>query len=241
MCIRPAYAIQTQDCLPLCLFLKSMSIKAVIAGASGLIGSTLVKQILTNAKFTEVVLLSRRLTGVYRDKVSEEIVDFDHLEKSASLISGDIIFSCLGTTKSKTPDPSTYHKIEYDYTLSLAQIGLEQGVSQFHYVSSLGADSSSSNSYLRLKGEVEEALKNLPFKSVHIYQPSYITGERREKRWEDSLIKPVMRLLNPLLSGKLSKYKSITAESVVSTMLKQSLKNLEGTFTYPSNIIQQLS
>ena len=147
----------------------------------------------------------------------------------------------MGTTKSKTPDPLTYHKIEYDYTLSLAQIGLEQGVSQFHYVSSLGADSSSSNSYLRLKGEVEEALKNLPFKSVHIYQPSYITGERREKRWEDSLIKPVMRLLNPLLSGKLSKYKSITAESVVSTMLKQSLKNLEGTFTYPSNIIQQLS
>lgn len=226
----------------LCLYFEhTMSYKAIIIGASGLIGSELLKQISESSDFHEIVIITRRSLDIYSNKVRQVIIDFDHLDDIREDISGDIIFSCLGSTKGKTPDAALYRKIELDYTLKIARIGLTNGAKQFHYVSSLGADSSSSNSYLKLKGEVEVELKKLGYEGLHIYQPSYLTGNRQEKRIDDTIMRPLMFVLDNLLIGKLKKYKSIAAEIVARAMLNQSLKNNKGTFTYPSDIIKQLA
>lgn len=218
-----------------------MSYKAIIIGASGLIGSELVKQVSTSDEFNEIVLLTRRQLNIYNNKTRQIVVNFDHLADIEKEISGDVIFCCLGSTRSKTPDQKEYRKIEYDYTVHIAEIGLKNQVRQFHYISSLGADPSSSNSYLKLKGEVEERLKQLPFESLHIYQPSYLTGDREEKRMDDKIMQPLMQIIDPLLFGNLRKFRSIPAETVAKAMLNQSLKNQKGTFIYPSNIIKQLA
>ena len=218
-----------------------MSYKAIIIGASGLIGSELIKQVISCEEFREIVLITRRPLNLYNKKIRQIVIDFDHISDISDEISGDIIFSCLGSTRSKTPDLAEYRKIEFDYTLNIARIGLSNHVKQFHYVSSLGANSSSSNSYLKLKGEVENALKTLPYYGLHIYQPSYLTGKRDENRLADRLMHPFMGLIDKLLVGKLNKYKSIRAETVAAAMCKQALTNNKGTFTYPSNTIKQLA
>jgi uncharacterized protein YbjT (DUF2867 family) len=218
-----------------------MSYKAIIIGASGLIGSELLKRALISDDFHEILLINRRPLNITNNKIREIVIDFDKLADISDQISGDITFSCLGTTRGKTPDARQYRKIELDYTLSIANYGLTNGIKQFHYVSSLGADASSSSFYLKLKGEVENQLKVLPIRSLHIYQPSFLTGERHENRLAENLMAPVMRLINPLLTGRLRKFQSISAKAVAEAMLKQSLKSKEGIFTYPSDIIKQLA
>lgn len=226
----------------LCLYFKHvMSYKAIIIGASGLIGSELLKHVTEHREFGEVVLITRRPLDIYNKKTKQVVIDFDNLNSISREISGDVIYSCLGSTRKKTPDAAEYRKIEYDYTLNIARIGLNNGVKQFHYISSLGADVSSPTSYLRLKGEVEKALIDLPYPALHIYQPSYLRGNRAEKRLEDMLMKPIMSVLDPLLLGKFSKYKSIAAASVAKAMIKQTLTNNKGVFIHPSNIIKELA
>jgi uncharacterized protein YbjT (DUF2867 family) len=218
-----------------------MSYKAIIIGASGLIGSELVKLVTKNDHFSELVLISRRPLVNSNNKVRQLVIHFDQLRDISSEISGEVIFSCLGTNKGKTPDSADYRKIEHDYTLNIANIGLSNNVRQYHFVSSLGADPTSSSSYLKLKGEVEDDLKKLTFNSLHLYQPSYLTGDRVEKRLDDKLMRPLMSVLDKFLIGSLGKYKSISAEVVARAMVHQCLENKKGVFTYPSNIIKQLA
>lgn len=218
-----------------------MSYKVILAGASGLIGSKLLSELIRSGEISEILLILRKSLGISDHKVRELIVNFDEPENFSSEISGDIIFSCLGTTKSATPEPEDYRKIDKDYPLNIAKSGLKNGSKQFHIVSSIGADPKSSNSYLKLKGELEYELKKLNIPSLHIYQPSFLTGDRKENRLAEKIITPLIRVIDPLLLGPLKKYRSIKAETVAKAMLKQSLKDLKGTFIYPSIQIQELA
>ncbi len=218
-----------------------MSQKAIILGSSGLIGSHLVELISQNDQFSEVLLLVRHPVEINNPKTKQLIINFDELSKYAAEIQGDIIFSCIGTTKNKTPDAAIYKKVDMAYPLEMAKIGLLNGIPQFHIVTSLGANPKSSNSYLKLKGELEEELKKLNYPGLHIYQPSFLYGNRKEKRMSDKIMKPLSRLIDPLLVGSLKKYRSTKAEKVARAMISQSLKNLKGTFTYPSTQIQELA
>jgi len=218
-----------------------MSHKVILVGASGLIGSHLLQALIKSTEVSGIVLLLRKPLNISDDKIQQVIVNFDHLNNYTSEIQGDIIFSCLGTTKALSPNAEVYKKIDLEYPLQLAEIGIKNGVSSFHIVSSLGANSTSSNSYLRLKGNLEEKLKKLPFKSLHLYQPSLLTGIRKDFRFGEKAAFALFALIDPLLIGSLRKYRSIKAETVAVVMLKQSLKELSGIFTYPSIQIQELA
>lgn len=218
-----------------------MSYRVILVGASGLIGSNLLSELIQSEEISAVLLLVRRSTGITNTKVKELILNFDELNTYLSEIQGDIIYSCLGTTKRETPDSKLYRKIDLEYPLNLAKLGMENGVSQFHIISSLGSDSESPNSYLKLKGELEQELKKLNIPSLHIYQPSFLIGDRKENRLADKIMKPIFRLIDPLLIGPLKKYRSIKAADVAKVMLTQSIKDLKGTFIYPSIKIQELA
>jgi uncharacterized protein YbjT (DUF2867 family) len=214
--------------------------KAVLIGASGLIGSHLLQLLLKSDDYSEVLIFSRSTLSISHPKLTQQIIDFDNTSQYSSLITGNVIFSCLGSTRNKTPDKNEYLKIDKDYPLAFAKFGLENGVKQFHIVTSLNSDPESSSSYLKLKGELENELKKLPYHSLQIYQPSYLEGFRKETRIDDRLMQPLMRLLNPLLIGRLKKYRSIKASEVAQAMFNQSIKDLSGTFIYTSNKIKEL-
>lgn len=218
-----------------------MEKKAVLLGASGLIGESLLEQLLSDIHYKEVLAVGRKKLERQHPKLKQLVVDFDKLNDYASEIQGDVIFCCLGTTKSKTPDQVQYKKIDYQYPLNAAAIAQINGIEQYHLVSALGANPSSSIFYTKTKGEVERDLKALPFKSIHIYQPSLLVGERKENRNMEGMMTVVMQILNPLLFSGLRKYRSIKIEKVARAMLKKSLEDATGTFVYPSDKIEEIS
>ncbi|SDT64686.1 NAD(P)H-binding [Mucilaginibacter mallensis] len=225
-------------CKEICL---NMAYKAIIAGASGLIGSKLLTILLNQPEYAEVVILVRKSTGIQHAKLKELVIDYDQLDNYADEISGHAIFSCLGTTNNKTSDKNVYRKIDHDYPVKLAQLALKNGVKQFHLVSSIGANAQSSTFYIKLKGETEEDIIKVGLKTVHIYQPSLITGDRKEHRLAEKIITPIMKLIDPLLFGSLKKYRSIPAQTIAMAMFKESINNEEGIFIHPSDNIKQIA
>lgn len=218
-----------------------MSYKAIIAGASGLVGSALLQTLLDEPAYSEVLVLVRKELPVIHKKLVQLIVDFDHLEHHKAAITGHALFCCLGSTRKKTPDLSDYRKVDFDYPVQLAQIAVANGISQYHIISSLGANAASRNFYTKLKGQVEEALSHVGLHCLHIYQPSFLVGARKERRPMEKIFGLVMKLIDPLLIGKLKKYRSIAATTVAQAMYKQSLLNKEGVYVHPSDHIKQLA
>jgi uncharacterized protein YbjT (DUF2867 family) len=218
-----------------------MDKKAVLAGASGLIGSALLDILLSQPGYDDVLILVRAELPVKHQKLKQLVIDFDKLADYTDQITGYAIFCCLGTTRKKTPDLNTYRKIDHDYPLQLAQIGAKNKVEQFHLVSSLGANARSSHFYLKTKGETETDIIKSGMRSVHIYQPSLLTGDRKEKRIGEKFLFGLMKAIDLLLFGSLKKYRSIPATTVAMAMFKQSLINNVGVFVHPSDKIKELS
>lgn len=218
-----------------------MSYKVIVAGATGLVGSLLLKQLLLHPAVSEVLVLVRKQFPVQHKKLKQLIVDFNRLEDYQAEINGDVIFSCLGTTRKNTPDLNLYRKIDHDYPIELAKIGAKNSIRQFHFISSLGANPNSFAFYTKLKGETERDLKTVHISSLHIYQPSFLIGDRKEKRFGERFGMKLAKLINPFLIGRLRKYRSISANVVAKAMLNQALKNNDGIFIYPSDQIKKLA
>jgi uncharacterized protein YbjT (DUF2867 family) len=215
--------------------------KAVIAGASGLVGRELLQILLQEDYYTEVLVIVRSVLPVQHKKLVQLVVDFDNLQQHEQAITGHAVFCCLGTTKSKTPNLTTYRKIDHDYPVILAQIAKRNGVSQYHLISAIGADINSKTFYTKLKGETERDIEAINLLTLHVYQPSLLTGNRGEKRMLEKLATVIMKGLNPLLTGSLKKYRSIPATTVALAMYKQSLNQETGVFVHPSDHIKQIA
>lgn len=213
----------------------------VIAGASGLIGSELLKLLLQDKSIEEVIALVRSPLRISNMKLQQIVVDFNLIENYQADISGHAIYCCLGSTIKKTPDLNDYRKVDHDYPVKLAEIASRNKMAQYHVVSALGASPDSKIFYNRLKGEVENDVKAFQFKSIHIYQPALLTGNRLEHRRFEKLFVNAMKLINPLLIGKLNQFRSIKATTVAQAMINQTIKNLEGVHTYPSDVIKRLA
>ena len=217
-----------------------MAFKAVIAGASGLIGSNLLNILLNAAEYNEVLVIVRKELSLQHKKLVQLIIDYDDLDQHANAISGHAIFSCLGTTNKQSPDKSQYRKIDHDYPLQLAQLAKKNGVNQFHVVTSLGANKNSSTFYLKLKGELEYDLQKTGLKTLHIYQPAMLMGERQRNHILEKIATGIFKLIDPLLIGGLKKYRSIKGETVARAMFKKSLESATGTFIHVSDKIKQI-
>ncbi|MDB5023096.1 MAG: NAD-dependent epimerase/dehydratase family protein [Mucilaginibacter sp.] len=218
-----------------------MSKKAIIAGASGLIGSTLLNILLLKPGYDEILILVRKELPVEHKKLVQLVIDFEKLDEHVAAITGHAVFCCLGSTKKKTPDLGDYRKIDHDYPLKLAQLAKQNRVEQYHLVSAIGANRTSSNFYAKMKGETEADVQNMGLKCLHIYQPSLITGDRKEYRPTERIATLLMKIIDPLLVGGLKKYRSIPAQTVALAMFNQSLKNAEGVFIHPSDKIKRLA
>lgn len=218
-----------------------MGKRAILAGASGAVGSSLLQELLQHEDYTAVLVLVRKKLTIVHPKLKQLVLGFEDLEQHAAEITGDEVFCCLGTTQKQTPDRQQYRKIDYLYPLILAQTALANGAAGYHLVSAMGADPDSRLFYSRTKGEAEEALKALSYPHLAIYRPSLLDSERQEKRLAERLMIRIMRLLNPLLRGRLKKYRSIRVTAVARAMLNKSLQPDPGNRIYTSDQIQEIS
>ena len=139
----------------------------------------------------------------------------------------------------KAGSKENFRKIDFDLVVKIAEIASRNGVKGFIVISSIGAKASSSNFYLRTKGEMEEAIQKFNFERVNIIRPSFLLGRRREFRIGEKLSTPFVRLLSPLMLGPLKKYKPIHARTVVKAILRIANSNNSKTI-YESNELASL-
>lgn len=154
----------------------------IVIGATGLIGKLLTNKLLSDNRYDLVKIFVRRSSGTQNPKLEEHIVDFEHIESWKDEITGDELFSAMGTTIKQAGSKDVQYKIDYTYQFEVAKAAVKNGIENYVLVSSSGANSKSRNFYLRIKGELEDAVGILPFKKIIIFQPSLLLGERKEKR-----------------------------------------------------------
>ncbi|MGQ7870578.1 NAD(P)H-binding protein [Sunxiuqinia sp. sy24] len=190
---------------------------ANVIGATGLVGSHLVKQLLQDDRFEQVQLFTRRTTGLSHPKLSEQLVDFDQIENWSNLIQGDVLFSTLGTTLKKAGSKEKQFLIDYTYQYQVAEAAAKNKVSTYVLVSSAGANASSKLFYSQMKGKLDEAVNQLSFKKVVILRPSILDGERPEQRTTEQIGLEFTRWLTRFA---FKKYRPIHGKTVAQAMIK---------------------
>jgi uncharacterized protein YbjT (DUF2867 family) len=204
---------------------------ASLIGGTGLIGGELLKLLLDDPAYSTVKLLVRRPVALEHPKLEKRLVDFNDGDSLLiALANSDVTFCTVGTTQKKVKgDRAAYRKVDYDIPVNAARFCRMTGCKTFVLVSAVGANSKSSNFYLRFKGEVEETVRGIGIEAVHIMRPSWLLGNRKEFRPMEKFGLPVLRLLSSLLP---SKYKAIEAKDVARAMLVTSKLGVPGYFVY---------
>ncbi|MBU1565081.1 MAG: oxidoreductase [Proteobacteria bacterium] len=213
--------------------------KALIVGATGLIGSSTIKYLFNDPAYSEVTALVRR-TPLLKNhrKLKEVITDFSNLDKTLSTITANDVFCCLGTTIKKAGSQDAFRKVDFSLVVDVARVMRKQGAEQFIVISAMGASSSSKVFYNRIKGEMEEALKNLGYPYLRIIRPSLLLGKREEFRLGERIgiiMSPFWKLF---LVGSLKKYCPVKADAVARFMVKVAHEEpIDGVYVYESNQI----
>ncbi|MFK7973191.1 MAG: NAD(P)H-binding protein [Bacteroidia bacterium] len=194
-----------------------MGFTALIIGATGLVGSSLLEQLISDAQFSAIHSFGRRDPEQADAKHKEHLVDFDKPDSWKEALHGDVLFSALGTTIKQAGSKEVQYKIDFTYQYQTAINAAENGVKHYVLISSAGASTQSNVFYSKMKGELEEAIIKLPFEKITILQPSLLTGPRKEFRLGERLS---YWLLLPLsLLPFIKKYRPIPANTVARAMI----------------------
>jgi len=213
---------------------------ALIFGSSGLVGGHLLDQLIKNENYNKIKLFVRSKIIINDPKVEIFETDFNNLENHREDMKGDDCFFCIGTTKKNSPDKNEYRRVELDVPKQIAQIAKLNLVNSFVFVSSGYADPNSSGDYLKFKGLVEEELKKLNFSKLGIMRPSFLIGNRKEKRIGEKIGIFLFKILSPLFLGPLKKMKPIHSKKVAKAMIKISNGDFKQQ-VFESNEIVQIS
>ncbi len=213
---------------------------AIILGASGLTGQQLLKALTADERYDSIKLFSRTKTENQSSKVTEIIGDLLSLGNFKQDFTADEVFVCIGTTAKKTPDKTMYKNIDFGIPAAAAKLAKENHIQTFVVVSAMGANAKSSIFYNKTKGEMEQAVLSEKIPNTYILRPSIIGGNRNENRPMEKIGVAIFKLLQPLMLGKLKKYRIIEAENIAKAMIKLANEKPE-THIFESDKIQELA
>ena len=211
---------------------------ALVFGSSGLVGQQLVYQLIQNSAYQKIKLFVRKNPNIQNPKIEVINTNFDNIEILSSEIKGDDCFFCIGTTKKNSPDKTEYQRVELDLPKKVANLAKKNNIHSFIFISSGYANSKSSGDYLRYKGLVEEELLSLNFNNLGILRPSFLLGNRKEKRIGEKMGIIIFQILTPLMVGPLKKMKPIHVETVAGAMIKISQSELKKTIFESDEIVK---
>jgi uncharacterized protein YbjT (DUF2867 family) len=191
---------------------------AIVIGGTGLVGRELVERLVADEAYSKIKLFSRKKSEFKSHKIEEFLVDFNTIGAWKNHLTGDVLFSTLGTTLKMAGSKENQYKVDFQYVFEISKSCFENQVKTMAIVSSIGASSKSKNFYLKMKGELEEAISKLGFESLYIHRPSILDGERKENRFAEQLGLKFMRLMSKL--GLLKKYRPIHAKVVAEALIQ---------------------
>lgn len=196
---------------------------AVVFGATGLVGSYLVNELILNDAYDCIIVFSRRDIPVNNEKVTLVKNDLASVDTLADQIICDDVYCCLGTTIKKAGSQQAFEKVDLEMPVKIAEIAEKNKVKNLAVISSVGAKATSNNFYLRTKGRMENEVLKRKFEHVIILRPGMIMGPRKEFRFAEKVAKVLMPVFDPLLNGSLKKFRSVHAHDIAKAMVKLTL------------------
>lgn len=197
---------------------------ALILGASGLIGTEVLKLCLDSDNYDRVVTPVRSLLGVNHEKLSEMVIDFD-MPPWEVLFPIDHIYCCLGTTIKKAGSQEHFRKVDHDYPLAFAGAAKKWNTSVFSVVTAAGSNARSKIFYNKVKGELEENLKSLKLNTILVFQPSLLLGDRQEFRLGEKIGTGLAKLTGWMTPRS---YRAIAGKTVAQSMVNEALAGRTG-------------
>jgi len=203
--------------------------KALIIGATGATGKDLLTQLLADDTYSEVHCFVRKPLTLTHPKLHAHVVDFETPEAWADLLRGDVAFSCLGTTLAVAGSKEAQWRVDYDYQYNFAEHCRNNGVPTFVLVSAAGAKAPSKLFYNRMKGQLEDAVKELEFPRLLIFQPSVLIRSNSDRSGENFTVK-AFKFLNKL--GILKRYRPMPTSVLAEKMRKEVAIAPKGVHTF---------
>jgi uncharacterized protein YbjT (DUF2867 family) len=211
-----------------------MSKVALLAGSTGLIGNQLLELLLADKYYSKIIALSRKPLAITNPKLENIVVEVEQLEKHQ--LKADDVFCCLGTTMKQAGSKAAFRKVDFDYPLQLAKVLKTNGAQQFLLVSALGANKKSGIFYNQIKGEIEEAITSVGFRTLHIFRPSLLLGPRKDHRSGEEAAKVFYKIFGFLIPKK---YQGLESIKVARAMQAFAKKEQSGRFVHESNTLQK--
>lgn len=215
---------------------------AVVLGATGLVGSHLVRVLAGDAAVHQVLAPVRRPVMAWMDqpRIAAPVVDFEELEEHRAHLRCRQLFICLGTTMKKAGGKDAFRRVDFGYVVDAARVARAEGAREVFLVSAAGADPHSWVFYSRVKGQAEEGLRGLGFASTYVLRPSLLTGNRNESRPAERVAMVLGRALAPLMVGPLRRYRPVEALVVARAMARLAADPKPGIHVVESEEIQRL-
>jgi uncharacterized protein YbjT (DUF2867 family) len=197
--------------------------RAIILGATGLVGNLILKEVLSDNNFSEVRIFVRTPTGIINPKLKEIVSPLKDIIALSSEVQGDILFNALGTTIKNAGSQAEQQRIDRDLPIAFARIASDNGVRIMLNVSSIGANLNG-GFYLKTKAEMENGTEKFFPKTVFHFRPSFLVGKRKEFRLVEKIANGVMKVIDPILVGSSKKYRSMPADKLAKAMVGLSKK-----------------
>ena len=213
--------------------------KALIVGATGLIGRYCLQALLDDPTYSKIIALVRKPLLKTHRKLKTVITKFSNLESDLSNTKADDVYCCLGTTIKKAGSQEAFKLVDNTLVVTVAELMKKQGAEQFLVISAMGANKDSKVFYNQTKGEMEAALQELEYPCLRIIRPSLLLGPREEFRLGEKIAVILTPLLKLILMGALKKYRPVEAEKVAGFMVKMAHEEpIAGVSVYESNVIE---
>lgn len=202
----------------------------MILGATGLVGGALLNLALNEESISRVIVLTRKPLLVSSQKLEQILLDFDDLEEHKLAFKVDQVYCCLGTTIKKAGNKVNFKKVDFEFPYRAGVLAKESGVMDFFILTALGANEKSPIFYSKVKGEIENHLREIQFLTLGVVRPSLIIGERTEVRKGERIGQGLMKTINPYLPGPLKKFRGVEAIEVAKILLSLGKKESVDTF-----------
>ncbi|RJX36840.1 NAD-dependent epimerase/dehydratase family protein [Paenibacillus pinisoli] len=217
-----------------------MERRAVIAGATGLVGGELVKLLLSRGDYSRIIVLVRRKLETVHERLEQLVVDYDALEElPGQLFENSDVYCTLGTTRKKAGSKEQFERVDYSYPMALGRLAKRHEAARLLIVTAMGSDESSLFFYSQVKGRVEKELQQLQLRRLHIFRPSLILGDRQEHRWGESAAAKLYARIPFVFGGPKSKYRPITAKEIAEGMLSTAMYGSKDDIIIPSHVIAE--
>lgn len=211
---------------------------ALLIGATGATGRDLLDLLLKDPDFDQIDIFVRRAPDLQHEKLKIHVIDFDKPEQWAPLVTGDVLFSCLGTTLKAAGSKERQWKVDYQYQYEFAKIARENSVNNYVLVSTGLASSNSFFFYTRMKGQLEDAVRSLAFPKLGIFNPPVLERKNSDRIGEVIALKAT-RFFNKI--GLFHSQKPLPTEVLAKALINAAKIKENGIRTYQGEAIWEMS